>query len=499
MKAAEDSIQKPAKLPEDRSRAGSDRTIMTEATKGSEKPGKRKKIVEVEIPSGPRWRDSKLPKVPKKIQLDDEHSEEEPELPYKQVPEVDHKADQRNKAPAENIPMKPKKHHKDRPQEAKNSGNIPVENKGKQDEKTLAEKAYAIVRPIDKAGTIDKLVDEVWKTRLSPELGDLVRASPKLAEVLRKALTKKRVKPPRINESVGTLNQECAFPYMEDEIEIGIADDALEMDDLPLVDSFYISTQKDNDFDKRVEVGNIIVPDPYLLYLASLGPDESPKPVYVSRDSAKLRAVFPKVNDSAYVESVVDSGSQIISMALREAEKLKLSWDTDLQIYMQSANGQLKKSAGLARNVPFVFGDITVYLQVHIIDQPAYKVLLGRPFDILTESWVRNKPDGGQDILVKDPNTGKRCVVPTRARGTYTAEDEERAELAKGDRPDVPSKGPSKQSDFFEAKPGPSKQSRTVRMESVPDEDDSDYYEESDESESESDDDDEDFHRSPRT
>jgi hypothetical protein len=286
---------------------------------------------------------------------------------------------------------------------------------------------------------------------------------------------------------------------MEDEIETGISEDALEIGDLPHVESFYISTQEDNDNDENVEVGKVVVSDPYLLYLSTLGPDEEPKQVYVSTDSAKLRAVFPKVNDSAFIEAVVDSGSQIVSMALREAEKLRLKWDTDIQIYMQSANGQLKKSAGMARNVPFVFGDITLYLQVHIIDQPAYKILLGRPFDILTESWVRNKADGGQDILVKDPNTGKRCVVPTRARGTYTAEDEEKSVLAAGGNPTVPSAGPSKQSDFFETKQGPDRNGRNPRMVSVPDEEDSDYYEESEGSGSESADDDEDFHRSPRT
>jgi hypothetical protein len=49
------------------------------------------------------------------------------------------------------------------------------------------------------------------------------------------------------------------------------------------------------------------------------------------------------VNGQGFIEAVVDSGSQIVSMALLEAEKMDLLWDPDVQIYMQSANGQLWK------------------------------------------------------------------------------------------------------------------------------------------------------------
>ena len=72
---------------------------------------------------------------------------------------------------------------------------------------------------------------------------------------------------------------------------------------------------------------------------------------------------------------------------------------------------------GLAKNVPFALGPVTVYLQVHIIRDPAYQVLLGRPFDTLTESNVQNFVDGMQTITITDPNSGKRCTIPTYERG----------------------------------------------------------------------------------
>ena len=57
-----------------------------------------------------------------------------------------------------------------------------------------------------------------------------------------------------------------------------------------------------------------------------------------------------------------------------------------------------------------------MYLQVHVISLPAYDVLLGRPFDVLTESVVRNFANEDQTITIQDPNTGRRVTVPTRPR-----------------------------------------------------------------------------------
>jgi hypothetical protein len=42
---------------------------------------------------------------------------------------------------------------------------------------------------------------------------------------------------------------------------------------------------------------------------------------------------------------------------------------------------------------------------------------LGRPFDVLTESTVQNYKDGGQTLIIADPNSTQRCVLPTYERG----------------------------------------------------------------------------------
>ena len=60
-----------------------------------------------------------------------------------------------------------------------------------------------------------------------------------------------------------------------------------------------------------------------------------------------------------------------------------------------------------------------MYLQIHIIRDPAYQVLIGRPFDLLTKSRVETMEDGSQIVTITDPNTGKRCAIPTFDRGKY--------------------------------------------------------------------------------
>ena len=86
------------------------------------------------------------------------------------------------------------------------------------------------------------------------------------------------------------------------------------------------------------------------------------------------------------MECVYDSGSQIIVGDRLIVGGLYLSWDPTFTINMQDAGGKLNPTVGLTRNVPFRFGDITLYLQIHIQNVVPFQVLLGRPLDVLGES-----------------------------------------------------------------------------------------------------------------
>ena len=104
-------------------------------------------------------------------------------------------------------------------------------------------------------------------------------------------------------------------------------------------------------------------------------------------------------------------------MSEEVCHELSLAYDPVVRLNMQLANGTTDWFLGLARNVPFAIGSITLYMQVHIIRSPAYDVLLGRPFDILTESIVKNYSNEEQTITITDPNSGQRYTIPTFPRG----------------------------------------------------------------------------------
>ena len=94
---------------------------------------------------------------------------------------------------------------------------------------------------------------------------------------------------------------------------------------------------------------------------------------------------------------------------------LGLPYDPSFQIALQSANSTLDYSLGLACNVPFQIADITLYLQVHVIRNTAYDILLGRPFDVLTKSVVKNFANTNQTITICCPNTDQVSTVSTMA------------------------------------------------------------------------------------
>ncbi|KXN91781.1 hypothetical protein AN958_12252 [Leucoagaricus sp. SymC.cos] len=123
------------------------------------------------------------------------------------------------------------------------------------------------------------------------------------------------------------------------------------------------------------------------------------------------------INGCCSKEALLDNGSQIISMSREVAMSAHISWDPNAAILMQSASGHTEKTCGLAKDVPFYLEGIVVYLQVHILPNPPYQVLLGQPFDVLIQSQVQNTTDGGQTLILTNPNTGKRAVVPTYLKG----------------------------------------------------------------------------------
>lgn len=270
--------------------------------------------------------------------------------------------------------------------------------------------------PVENGKLGDKMIEKLMDLELGIQCRELLGLSPELRSELKKKVTKARItaedgkNSSRNNRAIG--NDLWDALMTEHDEEEGSESLPLYIDHLPMAQFWQLDAQV-----SKLPSGTIVCGDPVQQYLDALGPDEKPRKIVVALESASLRSVYPIINGLGEDEAVVDGGSQIVSMVESTARRLKLSWDPDVVINMQSANGTIEPTLGLSRNVPFLFDHLTVYLQVHIVRNAAYKVLLGRPFDLLTQSVISNSSDGDQLITLTDPNTNKRCVVPTYERG----------------------------------------------------------------------------------
>jgi hypothetical protein len=159
----------------------------------------------------------------------------------------------------------------------------------------------------------------------------------------------------------------------------------------------------------------IMMADPYEVYVNLFG-QETPV-IKVAKDAHNLRSMSTIIDHKEEVECILDGGSMIVAMSEACCNGLGLSYDPTIHLRMESANGEIDLSLGLARNVPVTIGPITLYLQLHVIKSPAYDILLGRPFDVLTESTIKNYRNEDVVITIEDPNSDLVVSIPTLRRG----------------------------------------------------------------------------------
>ena len=272
----------------------------------------------------------------------------------------------------------------------------------------VPEVGYRNRAPMQQDERARDLIFEALKRPINLTTEDLLNVSETARQELKKLLTKKR-----LEKKAVAFIQEPEKENRRERTSNQVANnEQINVDALPEA-TYEISTEDKEGIPK----GSLIINDPVVQYLSTMPPGEKPKTVVVASESQVLRVVYPIINNVGEVESLLDGGSQIVSMSKEVAVDLEISWDPDITVQMQSANRSLEQTLGLAKNVPFLFGHITAYLQVHVMGRPAYKVLLGRPFDTITESVVKNARDGGQSLTLTDPNTGARCVMHTHERG----------------------------------------------------------------------------------
>lgn len=244
---------------------------------------------------------------------------------------------------------------------------------------------------------------------------ELLSLSPEVRSQVRDAVSSKRVAakenaPPQVTQAT-MLQDEAMSP---EELAYLFPDEEVVPYDANLSTDLVAGLAKQSIPDEA-----IVVDDPYDRYYRTLREGEEPDQsrLIVAKESLALRSIMPLVDNQLKVEAILDPGCQIIAMSEDVCHELGLAYDPTIVLHMQSANGSVDPSLGLARNVAFLVGTLTFYMQVHVIRNPAYDILLGRPFDVITESVVRNFRNEDQTITVHDPNTKRVATIPTIARG----------------------------------------------------------------------------------
>ncbi|KAH9475463.1 hypothetical protein JR316_0012574 [Psilocybe cubensis] len=96
--------------------------------------------------------------------------------------------------------------------------------------------------------------------------------------------------------------------------------------------------------------GSTVIDDPFDIYYRSLRPGQHPDPnkIIVAKESSALRSIYPIVDNSLKVECILDPGCQIIAMSEDVCHSLSLIYDPTIKLNMQSANGTVDQSLGLA-------------------------------------------------------------------------------------------------------------------------------------------------------
>jgi hypothetical protein len=127
-----------------------------------------------------------------------------------------------------------------------------------------------------------------------------------------------------------------------------------------------------------------------------------------------LHPIFLLVEGKFMVECILDSGCQIVAMNNSVWEKLGNNIQVEQVLKIEAANLTITEMHGHLCNVQLMFDDINIYLQVQVMPNAPYDILLSCPFYILMECITRDLTNRDQHLTIMDPNTHQYITIPTR-------------------------------------------------------------------------------------
>jgi hypothetical protein len=96
------------------------------------------------------------------------------------------------------------------------------------------------------------------------------------------------------------------------------------------------------------EETSITAPNDYETYLNNLAPGERAIPLNVAEESFTLRSIMLTIDNKEEIKGIINPGSQIIAMSEGVCHDIGLLYDPSIKLNMQSANGNVNQSLGLA-------------------------------------------------------------------------------------------------------------------------------------------------------
>ncbi|KAF9642427.1 hypothetical protein BDM02DRAFT_3063800, partial [Thelephora ganbajun] len=115
-------------------------------------------------------------------------------------------------------------------------------------------------------------------------------------------------------------------------------------------------------------------------------------------------------------ECILDGGAQVVVMRKDVWECLCTPITANKSIPMESTNSGTTMTLGLVENYPVHLGPITIYLQIQVVEDAPFEVLLGRPFFNVTCCSEVSSSSGSHKIRIRDPKTGTPYVFTTHPR-----------------------------------------------------------------------------------
>ncbi|KAG6327723.1 hypothetical protein ID866_11367 [Astraeus odoratus] len=83
---------------------------------------------------------------------------------------------------------------------------------------------------------------------------------------------------------------------------------------------------------------------------------------------------------------------------------------------LEATNKSKEETLGIVENACLKIGGMEFKLQIHVVGDTPFDLLLGRPFFSLASCVTCDQMSGDQSILLMDPNMGIQMLLPTRKR-----------------------------------------------------------------------------------